>query len=148
MSELKEIREIILVDIKEIASRNKEMIKDAYERVMKLEHIARREGLLALEYEAEFMPKETHLCNQLIEMIELVVDGTDPQFLEEFLTIKFFATYSYSGIDALIYYLYARSMLMLQAGMSPKLIEELFNAVIPEEVLTFLQTRFDYPLRR
>ena len=141
MSELKEIREIILVDIKEIASRNKEMIKDAYERVMKLEHIARREGLLALEYEAEFMPKETHLCNQLIEMIELVVDGTDPQFLEEFLTIKFFATYSYSGIDALIYYLYARSMLMLQAGMSPKLIEELFNAVIPEEVLTFKQER-------
>ena len=141
MSELKEIREQILLNMKEVAENNKEMIKDAYKRVMKLEHIARREGLLALEYEAEFMPKEIHLCNPLIEMIELVVDGTDPKFLEELMTIKFFATYNYLGIDALLYYLYAHSMLMIQAGMPARLIEELFNAVLPEEVLTFKQER-------
>ena len=141
MSELKKMREKVLVNIKEVAGQNKEIIKDAYKRVMKLEHIARREGLLALEYEAQLMSKESHLCNQLIEMIELVVDGTDPQIFEELMTIKFFAVYNYSGIDALLYYLYARSMLMLQAGISPRLIEELFNAVIPDEVLTFKQER-------
>ena len=141
MSELKEIREKILVNIKEVAGANKEKIEDAYKRVMKLEHIARREGLLALEYEAEFIPKETPLCNEITEMIELVVDGTEPQIFEELMTIKFFAVHNYTEIDALLYFLYARSMLMIQAGMSPRLIEELFNAVIPKEVFIFERER-------
>ena len=137
MSELKEIREKILVNIKEVARQNKEKITDAYKRVMKLEHIGRREGLLALEYEAEFIPKDTLLCNEITEMIELVVDGTDPQIFEELMTIKFFAVHNYTGIEALLYFLYARSMLMIQAAMSPQMIEKLFNAVIPNEVIIF-----------
>ena len=141
MSELKEIREKILVNVKEVVKQNKEKIEDVYKRVMKLEHIARREGLLALEYEAEFIPKETPLCNEITEMIELVVDGTEPQIFEELITIKFFAIHNYTEIEALLYFLYARSMLMIQAGMSPRLIEELFNAVIPNEVLTFERER-------
>ena len=108
---------------------------------MMLEHIARREGLLALEYEAEFIPKETPLCNQLTKMIELVVDGTDSQVIEELMTIKFFAVHNFTGIDAILYFLYARSMLMIQAGISPRLIEELFNAMIPNEVLNFERER-------
>lgn len=141
MSELKEIREKVLVNIKEVAGQHKEKIEDAYKRVMKLEHIARREGLLALEYEAEFISKEAPLCNQLTEMIELVVGGTDPQVIEELITIKFFAVHNFTGIDALLYFLYARSMLMIQAGVSPILIEELFHAMIPNEVLTFERER-------
>lgn len=137
MSELKEIREKILVNIREVVGANKEKIEDAYKRVMKLEHIARREGLLALEYEAEFIPKETPLCNEITEMIEMVVDGTEPSIFEELMTIKFFTIHNYTPIDALLYYFYARSMLMVQAGMSPWLIEELFNTVIPDEVLRF-----------
>ena len=137
MSELKEIREKILVNIKEVAGANKEKIEDAYRRVMKLQYIARREGLLALEYEAEFIPKETPLCNEITEMIEMVVDGTEPSIFEELMTIKFFAVHNYTERDALLYYFYARSMLMIQAGMSPWLIEELFNTVIPDEVLVF-----------
>ena len=130
MSELKEIREIILTDIKEVSMQNKEKIMDAYKRVINLERIARREGLLALEYEAEIMPKETPLCNELTEMIEMVVDGTDPVIFEELMAIKFFTVHDYTEIEALLYFFYARSMLMIQAGMSPRLIEELFNTVI------------------
>lgn len=141
MGELKEIREKILENLKEVVEQNKELVKDAYNRVIKLERIARREGLLALEYEAEFMPRETRLCNELVEMIDLIVSGTDPKFFDELMTIKFFATYNYTGIDAVLYYLYGRSMLMIQAGMSPKYIEDLFNAVLPEEVLNFKQER-------
>ena len=59
MSELKEIREIVLVNIKEVVRQNKEKVEDAYKRVMRLAHLAHREGLLALDYEAEFIPKET-----------------------------------------------------------------------------------------
>lgn len=141
MSVLKEIREKILVNIKEVAGENKEKIEDAYKRVMKLEYIARREGLLALEYEAEFIPKETLLCNEITEMIEMVVDGTEPTIFEEIMTIKFFAIHNYTEIDALLYFLYARSMLMIQAGISPRQIEELFNAVIPNEVHIFERER-------
>ena len=141
MSELKEIREVVLVNIREVAGANKEKFEDAYKRVMKLERIARREGLLALEYEAEFIPKETLLCNEITEMIEMVVDGTEPSIFEEFMTIKFFTIHNYTPIDALLYYFYARSMLMIQAGMSPRLIEELFNAVLPNEILSFERER-------
>jgi len=141
MSELKEIRERILVNIKEVVGQNKEKVEDAYKRVMKLEHIAHREGLLALEYEAEFIPKDAPLCNELTEMIELIVDGTEPQIIEELMTIKFFAVHNYTGIEALLYFLYARSMLMIQAATSPRLIEGLFNAVIPKEVITFDKER-------
>ena len=141
MSGLREIREKILVNIKEVAGQNKEKIIESYKMVMKLDRIARREGLLALEYEAECLPKEIPLCNELTEMIELVIDGTDSQIIEELLTIKFFTIHNYTEIEALLYFLYARCMLMIQAGMSPWLIEELFNAVIPKEVLFLKEER-------
>lgn len=141
MSELKEIREKILVNIKDVVGQNKEKVEDAYKRVMKLEYIARREGLLALEYEAEFIPKEIPLCNEIIEMIEMIVDGMEPQIFEELMTIRFFAVCNYTEVEALLYFLYARSMLMIQSGVSSWLIEELFNAVIPNDVLSFRQKR-------
>ena len=45
MGELKEIREKILVNIREVAGANKEKIEDAYKRVMKLERIALKQSL-------------------------------------------------------------------------------------------------------
>ena len=133
MSELKEIREIIVVNIKEVVGQNKEVVEDAYKRVMRFAHLARREGLLALEYEAEFIPKEIPLCNELVEMISLVVSGTEPKIFEELMTIKFFAVSNYVGIDAVLYFLYARSMLMIQAAESFQTIEALFHALFPDE---------------
>ena len=52
------------------------------------------------------------------------------------MTIKFFAIHDYTGIEALLYFLYARSMYMIQIAASSRDIEALFNAVIPDEVLT------------
>lgn len=141
MSELKEIREIILRDIKEAVRQNKEKVEDAYKRIMRLAHLAHREGLLALDYEAEFIPKETPLCNEIIEMIELIVSGTEPKIFEELMTIKFFAIHNYTGIEALLYFLYARSMYMIQMGISSRDIEALFNAVLPKDVMVFDKER-------
>jgi len=137
MSELKEIKEIILVDIKEVVRKNKEKVEDAYKRVMRLAHLAHREGLLALDYEAELIPKETPLCNEITEMIDLIVSGTDPKIFEEIMTIKFFAIHDYTGIEALLYFLYARSMYMIQMAASSRDIEALFNAVVPGELMAF-----------
>lgn len=137
MSELKEIREIVLTDIKEVVRKNKEKVEDAYKRVMRLTHLAHREGLLALDYEAELIPKETPLCNEITEMIDLIVSGTDPKIFEEIMTIKFFAIHDYTGIEALLYFLYARSIYMIQMAASSRDIEALFNAVLPNEVMSF-----------
>ena len=79
------------------------------------------------------------MCNEITEMIEMVVDGTEPSIFEELMTIKFFTPHNYTKIEALLYFLYARSMLMIQVGMSPRLIEELFDAVLPNEILIFKQ---------
>ena len=141
MSELKEIREIVLVNIKEVVRENKEKVEDAYKRVMRLAHLAHREGLLALDYEAEFIPKETPLCNEITEMIDLIVSGTDPKIFEEIMTIKFFAIHDYTGIEALLYFLYARSIYMIQIAASSRDIEALFHAVIPSELMTFDKER-------
>ena len=141
MSELKEIREIILVNIKEVVRENKEKVEEAYKRVMRLAHLAHREGLLALDYEAELIPKETPLCNEITEMIDLIVSGTDPKIFEEIMTIKFFAIHDYTGIDALLYFLYARSIYMIQIAASSRDIEALFNAVLPNDVLAFDKER-------
>ena len=137
MSELKEIREKILVNIKEVVRENKEKVEDTYKRVMRLAHLARREGLLALDYEAEVIPKEIPLCNEITEMIDLIVSGIDPKIFEEIMTIKFFAIHDYTGIDALLYFLYARSIYMIQIAASSRDIEALFNAVLPNDVMAF-----------
>ncbi len=123
MSELKEIREIVLVDIKEVVRQNKEKVEDAYKRVMRLAHLAHREGLLALDYEAELIPRDTPLCNEITEMIDMIVSGTDPKIFEEIMTIKFFAIHDYNKIEALLYFLYARSMYMIQIASSSRDIE-------------------------
>ena len=141
MSELKEIREKILGNIKEVVERNREEVEEAYKITMKLEHIARKQGLLALEYEVQFIPKDTLLCNEMIEMVELIVSGTEPEIFEELITIKFFAMRNYTGIKGLLYFLYARSLLMIQAGQSSYMIERLFQAVIPSDLMFFEQER-------
>ena len=74
-------------------------------------------------------------------MIELVVDGTEPQIIEELMTIKFFAVHNFTGIEALLYFLYVRSILMIKAGMSLWLIEQFFNAVLSNELPIFEQER-------
>ncbi len=140
MSELKEIRAIALTNVKEIALLHKEKLEEAYTLAVHLDYIARREGLLALEYEAGFISKDMPMCNEVTEMVEMIVDGTEPDFFSEILTLKFMGN-EYKGIDALLYFLYARSMLLIQEGTSMYQIEQLFNAVIPKEILYFDQQR-------
>lgn len=134
MSQLKEIREHIVVDIKEVVEGNKETILEAYEKVMKFEGIARREGLLALDCEAQFLPKDMPLCNVITEMVDLIVSGTEPDTIEELMTIKFFVKHDYTKVEALLYYLYVRGLLMIQAATPPILIKAFFGAFLPEEL--------------
>lgn len=140
MSELKEVREKALVNVKEVVEQNEEKIKEAYEWVMRLLYKAQKEGLLALEYETGFIPKDMLLCNYIAEMTEMVCGGTDPDYLAELMTVKFMAN-NYTGIEALLYFLYSRSILMIQSGINPVYVENFFNCAISGTGLVFQKKR-------
>lgn len=136
MNELKEIREKALVSVREVAKDSKDKIREAYEWVMRLQRVACSEGLLALEYEVGFIPKDMPLCKEICTMVRFVTDGTEPKFFAELMTLKFMGE-RYQGMEALLYFLYARGMLLIQAGESPWMVEAVFSAVIPSDILSF-----------
>ena len=136
MNELKEIREKALVGVQDIAKDNKDRIKEAYELVMRLCRISHLEGLLALEYELGFIPKDMPLCKEICTMVRFVTDGIEPEFLAELMTLNFMGE-GYQGLEALLYFLYARGILLIQAGENPRLVEAVFSAVVPSDILYF-----------
>lgn len=136
MYELKEIRDRALVNVKEIAEQNKDIIMDAYRLMKELSLTAYNEGLICLEETAEYIPNDMPLCDEVIKMASLLADGTEPQYFAEFLTIRFLAN-DYRGLDALLYYLYGRSMLMIATADYSLQIDELFGAVLPKWALSF-----------
>lgn len=140
MHQLKEIREKALVNVKEVVEHNEEKVKEAYEYVMRLLYKAQKEGLLELAYEAEFLPKELPFCNYITEILELICDGTDPDYVSELMTVRFMAN-NYTGIDALLYFLYSRGLLMLQAGVNPIQVEDFFHAAVSGTGLVFQKRR-------
>lgn len=136
MEELKEIRTVALKNVDGMIAQNKEEVIKAYRLVMSLAHRCQKEGILALEYAVWFLPKDTLLRDEITEMARLVLDGMDAQFISEMLTLKFMVN-QFCGLEAFLYYLYARSILMIQERTSPYVIENFFNFVIPEKTLFF-----------
>ena len=136
MDELKEIRERALVGVRKTVKENIDSFLEAYEWLMRFEHKARFEGVLALEYEVGFIPKDMPLCKEIGKMVRLVTDGVEPKFMAELMTLKFLSE-NYQGLDALLYFLYARGILLLQAGESSYIVEEMFNAVLPSDIISF-----------
>jgi hypothetical protein len=89
-----------------------------------------------LEIEVGYMPKDMLLCNEVGYMIEIVAGGTSPEFLKEWMTLKYIGG-GYTGIQGLLFFLYARAILLIQAGEPSYRIEELFDAVLPADILFF-----------
>lgn len=136
MNELKEIRNRALLDVRTVVVNHLDDIKDAYRWTMRLERITRKEGLLALEYEMGCMPKDMPLCGEVASMARLVTDGTEEEFMADWMTLKYLSE-GYEGIKGVLFYLYARSLLLIKDGENPYRIEEIFNAVIPSDIISF-----------
>lgn len=112
---------------------NIDRIENAYNNVINLSKISNNEGILALEFNVDFVKDTRELADDLSWMIHLICDGTDSEIIEEFITNRFLAN-NYKGIEALIFNLYARGSLYIQEGKNPRVIEELFNSVIPGSI--------------
>lgn len=103
------------------------------EKLCELTYICRKEGLLALE-EAVYDVDDIYNGRYLKSMIMLIVDGTEPELVEEISTARFFST-NLSGYDALHYIVMMFGCLAIQAGENPRIIKEKLLSLIPYEAV-------------
>ena len=97
--------------------------------------ITRQQGLLALE---EF-ETESELFQWSLAM---VIDGTEPDYLEELLENRYF-TGQFSGIEKCIYYLYARGSMLIQSGINDSLLQEFLISIVSESYRNRLSAFID-----
>ena len=102
--------------------------------IMWLSHNVRLEGLLWLDLakESETITRLV-CCEELSRMIDLVVNGTEPEQIED-LCMKRYYSQDYSGQEGYLYLLYLDSMLSIQGGDNPALIEESLKSYMPSEI--------------
>ncbi len=100
---------------------------------------ARKEGLLFLEEAARIEKVEEHLLgNELLRMIDLVINGTDPEIIEDVCMKRYYAN-DYSALESFVFLFYMDAMLDLQAGLSPVIVEESIKSYMPDQVVEQLK---------
>ena len=109
------------------------LLVDTIVKMINISHIARHDGLLALEEEASNKLGDFPNGKALETMIMLVVDGTDPSILEEISELKYLSS-GYVGYEALQYLMMLNAVLSIQAGENPLLIERRLLAMVPESI--------------
>ncbi len=102
--------------------------------IIRLSNIARAEGLLSLEEAVtdENTP-EIILKEELVKMVMLVVDGTDPEIVTDISMKRYFAN-NYTGLEGLSFLLLMDGALDIQAGWNPRIVESNIRSYMPEEI--------------
>ena len=108
---------------------------DTVTLILNASNIARKDGLLALEDYANTL-KDNGIDN-LYYLLLLIIDGTDPQLVEEIGWMRF-ATRKKGGMDAIKMILELIGVLSIQNGENPRIIEEKLFSILSDE------TRFLY----
>ncbi len=72
----------------------------------------------------------------------LVVDGTEPDAVEDIALKRYFAR-EYKGLESFLYLLYLDGMLNIQAGENPYVFREKIFSVMPEQVNEKLRAYLD-----
>lgn len=113
------------------ATKDVQPVFQAIATVVHMSNVGRKEGLLALEekFACNASPEEKDVA----PMVLLVVDGTDPDIVSEILTNTYLAN-RYEGNEALKQYILMRGTLCIQAGLSPRLIEEMLLSLLPKSL--------------
>lgn len=126
-----EIRELKQnASIEEIQERNQCLI-DIIDEITYLSNVGRKEGLLALECAAYDMDKSSQ--KYMKNLIELIVDATDPILVEEICLMKYIANGA-KEYDGLVYLMQLVGGLAIQQGENPRVIEEKLLAMIAEDM--------------
>ena len=114
-------------------SENDQMLLDTIEIIKKCSMMARREGLLYLEEHSDELDDGFPGVKYLRHMIMLVVDGTDPELLEEVCICRYCSS-KLSDYAALQYLIMLAGILDIQNRENPRVIEEKIKFMLPEEL--------------
>ena len=126
-------------------------LTDAAAALIWLSEIARKEGLLAIEEAAEGELDSEEDANrvsalilgdELRHMVVLVVDGTEPDAVEDIALKRYFAR-DYKGLEGFLYLIYLDGVLNIQAGENPLVFREKIFGVMPEQVNEKLRAYLD-----
>lgn len=109
-----------------------EKVINAVKNVLEFHAIARKEGLLSLEEECKSLDKEIEE-KYFAELLILVVDGTDSILVREYALSRYFAA-NFIGHEGILYLIYFKGALMIQAGEHPVVVEQILEAMLPENV--------------
>lgn len=110
-------------------------IREVISLLMDLANMTRTQGLLELESRGEELSEDMGIfgVKYLKQLILLVVDGTDPQEVSDIAYLIYSAN-KFPGKNGLIYLLFMKAMLAIQAGVNPRLLEQTLMAMLPEEI--------------
>lgn len=108
------------------------MLWEAVKRMVELSNLARLEGLLALEEAVKDIPLESRE-EELRQLIVLLVDGTEPAIIEGIGLSRYYA-HLYTDYEALRYFIYLEGALSIQAGDSPRVLEEKLKVMLPKDM--------------
>ncbi len=107
---------------------------DASETLVWLSEQARKEGLLWLE-EASRGERVAGLVlgDELKYLILLIVDGTDPEIVED-ISFKRYFSRNYNGMEGFLYLVYLDRVLGIQAGEPPYIFGQNILSFMPDQV--------------
>ena len=111
---------------------SEELLLDTVMKLMDLSYLARRKGILELEHAVGDLP-DTDGYDSLKHLVMLVVDGTDPELIEEMVWLRHFSS-DMKGYGALQHLLMMMGTLDIQAGVNPRITEEKLILTLPDNL--------------
>lgn len=93
---------------------------------------ARKEGLLALEDAAKEIPAEIGFYQDIQSAVSYVCGGLEGEDIIEILTVRYWIK-NLQGEDALLYFMMILSVIRIQDGVPPYLLECLLLSYLPDD---------------
>lgn len=136
LQELKEKYQEIMLDTDNELMINK--VVEAYNRICHFSKLARREGLLTLEEAKNKLNTEDDTEQLFADLISLIVDGSDPEFVKEVGMNKYIVSglKSYMGLICLMY---INGSLMIQNGTNMIVIGYVLKSMMPKHISNIIK---------
>lgn len=121
-------------------SEKEEAVIKAYEIITRFQHVARKEGLLALEEECDTLDRSDNTQAYFYFLLMLMVDGTDPLLIAEIGKNRCLAMHlpAYDGLMCMMYY---QAAMMIQSGKNPYVIDVYMQSMLPMSILGKLEMK-------
>ncbi len=110
-----------------------EMLMAAADKILEMLHLARKEGLLALE-EASDNLGEDDFWHYFREILICIVDGFDQEMVEDICLSRYFKL-DLKGAEGLVYLIFLWGALAIQAGQSEYVVTKILQSLLPLPVL-------------